>query len=106
MVLEDLNLTSLGIQMGGSAAIGAVIGFASKKIAKVIAVIVGLQLVLFKLLETRGFLQVNWGKFGGAAEEFMGGAGAQGMGFIESFVSTAGIGASFAGGFLLGFKKA
>jgi len=106
MVLENIDLTSLGVQMGGSAIIGAVIGFAAKKIAKIIAIIVGLELVLFKFLESRGVISVNWGRLTDSSAEIVDGGAAAGQSFIEAFISTAGIGASFAGGFLLGFKKA
>ena len=106
MVLENVDFTSLGIQMGGSAIIGAVIGFAAKKIAKVIAIIVGLELVLFKFLESRGVISVNWSRLTGGAQDVAQGGAEAGQSFLTAFISTAGIGASFAGGFLLGFKKA
>jgi uncharacterized membrane protein (Fun14 family) len=101
-----IDPTSLGLQMGGSALMGAVIGFAAKKIAKIIAIIVGLELVLFKFLESRGILQINWDRLGGAFESFASDAPGQAQSLINTFVSTAGIGVGFAGGFLLGFKRA
>ena len=101
-----LDPTSLGLQIGGSALMGAVIGFAAKKIAKVIAVIVGAELVLFKFLESQGFLQVNWGKLGGFFENMASDAPGQAQSLVDTFISTAGIGAGFAGGFFLGFKRA
>ena len=101
-----LDIQGLGIQMGGSALIGAVIGFAAKKVAKIIAIIIGLELMLFKFLESRGVLSVNWKRLTNASQT----AADQGVQatqtFVETFVSTAGIGASFAGGFMLGFKRA
>jgi uncharacterized membrane protein (Fun14 family) len=106
MVLENLDMTSLGIQMGGSAILGAVIGFAAKKVAKLIAIIIGLELVLFKFLESRGVLSVNWDALAGTGQDAVEGGAQAGHTLIETFISTAGIGATFAGGFLLGFKKA
>lgn len=106
MVLENLDLPSLGMQMGGSAILGAVIGFAAKKIAKVIAIIIGLELVLFKFLESRGVLSVNWDRLAGASQDVAEGGADAGHTLVETFISTAGIGATFAAGFLLGFKKA
>jgi uncharacterized membrane protein (Fun14 family) len=101
-----IDLPGLGLQMGGSALMGAVIGFAAKKVAKVIAIIIGLELVLFKFLESRGVLSVNWDALTNASQT----AADQGVqatqSLVETFVSTAGIGASFAGGFVLGFKRA
>jgi uncharacterized membrane protein (Fun14 family) len=106
MVLENLDLTALGAQVGGSAIIGGVIGFAAKKVAKIIAVIVGLELVLFKFLESRGVIEVNWDRLVGAAEQAPGAAEQAGQTLIETFISTAGVGAGFAAGFFLGFKRA
>ena len=50
----------LGIEFGSGAVIGGIIGFAAKKVAKIIAIIVGLELALFKFLESRGILTVDW----------------------------------------------
>ncbi|WP_181684671.1 FUN14 domain-containing protein [Halorhabdus salina] len=106
MVLENIDPTQLGAQMGGSAIVGAVIGFAAKKIAKIIAIIIGLELMLFKFLESRGVLTVNWDRLTNASADLSEQGAQVGQTVIETFVSTAGIGASFAGGFMLGFKKA
>jgi uncharacterized membrane protein (Fun14 family) len=106
MVLEGLNLPGLGAQMGGSALVGGIIGFAAKKVAKIIAVIVGAELVLLKFLESRGVLQVNWGRLVNASEGAANSGSAVTQSLLQTFLSTAGIGASFAGGFLLGFKRA
>jgi uncharacterized membrane protein (Fun14 family) len=101
-----LDLPGLGMQMGGSALMGAVIGFAAKKVAKVIAIIIGLELVLFKFLESRGVLTVNWDRLTNASQAAADQGAQATQSLIDTFVSTAGIGASFAGGFLLGFKRA
>lgn len=101
-----IDPTGLALEVGGSAIIGAVIGFAAKKVAKIIAIIVGIQLVLFKFLETRGILQVNWEKLGGAFEGLASDAPGQAQSLVDTFISTAGIGAGFAAGFFLGFKRA
>lgn len=100
----NVDLTGLLLQMGGSGLIGLVIGFAAKKVAKIIAIIIGLQLVLFKFLETQGIIQVNWGKMGGIFENFATSAPGQAQSLVDTFVTTAGIGAGFAGGFYLGLK--
>ncbi len=58
--LDGLGLQQMGLEFGGGGLIGGIIGFAAKKVAKLIAVIVGIELALFKFLETRGILEVNW----------------------------------------------
>jgi uncharacterized membrane protein (Fun14 family) len=98
--------TTIGINVGTGAAIGGIIGFAAKKLAKVIAIIVGLELALFKFLESIDILQVNWGKLGagflGAGEA----AAAQAPpDWLMAILSTLSVGGGFAGGFLLGFKR-
>lgn len=106
-VVGQLNVdpTGLAVQMGGSALIGAVIGFAAKKVAKLVAIIVGAELVLFKFLESQGFLTVNWGKMGGVFEGLASDAPGQAQSLVDTFISTAGIGVGFAAGFYLGLRK-
>lgn len=102
-----IDLQQLGIEIGSGAVIGALIGFTAKKVAKILAVIVGLQLALFKFLESRQVLVVNWERLGAAANKTSGTATAQAPpSWLMSIVSTMGVGAGFAGGFFAGFKKA
>jgi uncharacterized membrane protein (Fun14 family) len=102
----DVDATGLALQVGGSAVVGAIIGFAAKKVAKVLAIVVGLELVLFKFLETRGIVQVNWETLGGFAEALATQAPGRAQSLVDTFVSTAGIGAGFAAGFYLGLSRA
>ena len=96
----------LGIEFGTGGVIGGIIGFAAKKIAKIIAVLVGLELALFKFLESRGILTVDWDKLSAgflkASQDAAQGAPPS---WIQTILSTLSIGAGFTGGFLLGFKK-
>lgn len=104
--LLDLDARQLGIEFGTGAVIGGIIGFAVKKVAKVVAVIIGLELALFKLLESRGILQVNWSKMGATFLEAGEKATAeQPPSWLMSILSTLSVGAGFTGGFLLGFKR-
>jgi uncharacterized membrane protein (Fun14 family) len=96
--------TQIGLEVGGGALIGGVIGFAAKKVAKIIAIIVGLELALFKFLETKGILVVNWEAIGGAAAD-AGGQAAEAPGWIVSLLAALPVTAGFTGGFLVGFKK-
>jgi uncharacterized membrane protein (Fun14 family) len=106
MALENINFPQLGTQMGGSALLGGIIGFAAKKVAKIIAAIIGLELALFKFLESRGVLEVNWTRLTNASAQAGNQAEQAGHTILEAFISTAGIGGSFAAGFLVGFKRA
>lgn len=102
----DLNFQQIGLEFGTGAVIGGIIGFAAKKVAKLIAVIIGIELALFKFLESRGVLEVNWDKLGASFMELGETATAeQPPSWLTSIISTLSIGAGFTGGFLLGFKK-
>ena len=104
----DFSLQQIGLELGTGAVIGGIIGFAAKKIAKLIAIIVGLELALFKFLETRGILEVNWQAIGGAAQNTTNSAGSaasQPPGWIMSLLSALPVSAGFSGGFLVGFKQ-
>ncbi|WP_135822660.1 FUN14 domain-containing protein [Halostella litorea] len=93
----------LGLEFGSGALIGAIIGFAAKKIAKLLAVIVGLELALFKFLESKGILTVDWNRL--SAGLLQTGEKVQDPGWIAPILSTLSIGVGFTGGFLVGFKK-
>lgn len=96
----------LGIEFGSGAAIGSVMGFAAKKVAKLIAVLVGIELALFKFLESRGILTVDWERL--SSGMMKAGEAAQGgtpPSWMMSILSTLSVGAGFTGGFLVGFRK-
>lgn len=102
----DIDPQKLGLELGTGAVIGGIIGFAAKKIAKLIAVIVGLELALFKFLESRGVLTVNWEKLGGAFESLGSAATAETPpSWVETILSTLSVSAGFTGGFFVGFKR-
>lgn len=106
MALE-LNLQQLGLELGSGAVIGGVIGFAAKKVAKLIAVIVGLELALFKFLESRGILTVDWERLtAGFVQASQDAAAGAPPSWLQTILSTLSISAGFTGGFMLGFKRA
>jgi len=96
----------LGLEFGSGAVIGGLIGFTAKKVAKVVAIIVGLELALFKFLESREILTVDWGRLtaglAGTAESAASGTPPS---WVMTVLSTLSISAGFTGGFLLGFRK-
>ena len=102
----DINLSSLGLEMGTGAVIGGVMGFAAKKVAKLVAVLVGLELALFKFFESRGILTVDWEKL--SAGFLRAGEAATAStppSWLQTILSTFSISGGFAGGFMLGFRK-
>jgi uncharacterized membrane protein (Fun14 family) len=104
---SGIGLEQLGLTVGSGAVLGGVLGYASKKLVKVAVVLAALEAGLLMYLEEKGVLNVYWGDFSG----LLSGSGSSGEGItsgVSNIASLAGalpIGASFAGGFLLGFKK-
>ncbi|ELY89257.1 FUN14 domain-containing protein [Natrinema altunense] len=102
----DLDPTALGLEVGGGAVIGGVIGFAAKKIAKLLAIIVGVQLMAFRYLESQGIIIVDWNRLSAGLLKTQARAGdAANSHWIHSLLSTLSIGAGFTGGFLIGFRR-
>lgn len=102
----SIDPTSLGLEFGSGAVVGGIIGFAAKKVAKVIAVIVGLELAVFKFLESRGILSVDWEKLtAGMLKTTEAAASGTPPSWLSTLLSTLSVSAGFTGGFLVGFKK-
>ncbi|SNZ03992.1 Uncharacterized membrane protein, Fun14 family [Natronoarchaeum philippinense] len=99
----ELDPQQLGLELGSGAVIGGLIGFAAKKLAKLLAVIIGVELALFKFLESKGILTVDWERLTNGLVSTQ--EKVQNPGWIEPILSTLSIGAGFTGGFLVGFKR-
>jgi uncharacterized membrane protein (Fun14 family) len=101
-----IDFQQLGIEAGSGAVIGGIVGFAAKKVAKVIAILVGLELALFKFLESRGILSVDWEKLSsGLVTTSQDAATGAPPDWVMSILSTLSISGGFAAGFLVGFKQ-
>lgn len=102
----ELDPTALGLEIGSGAAVGALVGFAAKKTAKLVAVLVGIQLAVFKYLESREILTVDWERLtGGLMEAKQVAESSTPPPWLDSILSTLSVSAAFTGGFLVGFKK-
>ena len=112
----ELDPLSLGIEVGGGGVLGFLTGYAAKKVVKVVAVLIGAQLALFKFLETRGVLEVNWERLytgagnatTAAANATVGGNETSAQtngGLFESILSAIPVGSGFALGAFVGFKR-
>jgi uncharacterized membrane protein (Fun14 family) len=104
---SELGMEQLLMTVGSGAVLGGVLGFAAKKLLKLAAILTVLEAGLLMYLEEKGVLNVYWGDF----SSLLSGSGSSGGGIasgVSNLASLAGalpIGASFAGGFFLGFKK-
>jgi len=99
----DLDPT-LGLEFGGGALIGGIIGFATK-IAKLLAVIVGVQLMAFRYLESQGIVVVDWNRLSAGILKTQERTQGADIHWFQSVLSTLSIGAGFTGGFLIGFQR-
>jgi uncharacterized membrane protein (Fun14 family) len=102
----EIDPQQLGLEFGSGAVVGGIIGFAAKKVAKLIAVIVGLEMALFKFLESRGIMTVDWNRL--SAGVLQAGETAQSgtpPSWVTTLLSTLSVGAGFTGGFMVGFRK-
>lgn len=97
---------TLGLQLGTGAVVGAIIGFAAKKVAKIIAVLVGIEMALGAFLESRGLITVKWDKLtGGIVKAGQQAASGTPPSWLMSILSTLSVGVGFTGGFLVGFHR-
>jgi len=109
--MVDIGLQQIGLELGSGAVIGGLIGFTAKKVAKIIAFLIGLQLALFKFLESQSILVVDWerlsaGLVNASTTASDAATANQPPSVITSFLSVLPVSAGFTGGFVVGFKKA
>jgi uncharacterized membrane protein (Fun14 family) len=98
--------------LAGGGAVGAVAGFAGKKLANVaktiILVLAGVQFAVFAAAEYYGLIDVDWAGFQNGLVEFMGVASSKAANVappvMDTLLATAPVSGGFLGGFLLGFK--
>jgi uncharacterized membrane protein (Fun14 family) len=106
-LLMSLELQRFGLEVGSSAIIGGIVGFASKKVAKLLLILVGLELAFLQALEVYGLIDVKWNAInsGVASLQKMVQQDAPPPDVV-TVLSSLSIGGGFVGGFLLGFKRA
>lgn len=108
--MVDIGLQQIGLELGTGAVIGGLIGFTAKKVAKAIAILVGLELALFKFLESQDVLAVDWerlsaGLVNASTAASDAATGNQPPGIVTSFLSVIPVSAGFTGGFFVGFRR-
>lgn len=103
-MLEALDVQSLAVEFALGAVLGGVVGYGFGKVARLLAIILGVQLAVFRFLESKGIVVVHWDRLTGGLVD----ASAAGVdqGWVVSLLSTVTVATGFAAGFLVGFKKA
>jgi len=104
-MLLQIDPQALGLQFGTGAVIGGLIGYFAKKVAKVLAFIVGLELALFAFLEKKGYMSVRWDALSGGLLDASETAAEVSDGWVAPTVSAAAVTGGFAGGLYLGFWR-
>lgn len=97
-------LTPLVFQLGAGGVAGFVVGYALKKLAKIVAFIAGLFFIILLYLGYTGIINVNYDKFIAAIEGLMHSVGGASS-WITAVIAALPFAATFAVGFAVGLKK-
>lgn len=94
-------------QLGVGGVLGALAGYAVKKVAKVVAVLLGLLFVIVQLLAFHKMITINWGNIAHALQPHMtaSGAGHAATSLWKVLLYNVPFGAAFGFGFYFGLKK-
>lgn len=95
--------TPLVFQLGTGAIGGFVVGYAIKKVAKLIVVLIGIFLLALVYLSSQSILTVNYDKLFDAVSDGLGGAGSA-VGWLTPIIAHLPFAGSFLAGFFFGFK--
>jgi uncharacterized membrane protein (Fun14 family) len=94
---------SLGYQLGIGGIGGFIVGYAAKKISKLIVIVLGLFIVALLFLGVRGIISINYDALWNALANSLGMAESA-FSWIVGVISLLPFAGSFIVGFLLGFK--
>jgi uncharacterized membrane protein (Fun14 family) len=94
---------SLGYQLGIGGIGGFIVGYAAKKISKLIVIVLGLFIVALLYLGVRGIISINYDALWNALANSLGMAESA-FSWIVGVISLLPFAGSFIVGFLLGFK--
>jgi len=98
------GIAQLGTNVGGAAAVGGLMGWATKKLVKVVAVLVGIELGLLGYLANQGVISVHWSQLSSMMTGIEHSA-TQAPSLLATGLAATGIGVGFTGGFAYGFHK-
>jgi len=97
-------LSPLVFQLGVGGIGGFIVGYAIKKISKLIVILLGLSIIALLYLGTRGIIGINYDALWNALAGLVGSA-AQAFSWLIGLISLIPFMGSFLVGFLLGFKR-
>ncbi|OVE86161.1 FUN14 domain-containing protein [Natronolimnobius baerhuensis] len=103
----DVDPTTLTLEFLGGAILGALVGFGTKRVAKLLAVIIGVQLMVVRYLESQEILIIDYERLTAGligSQEQVASAEAN-VHWLESILSTIPVGLGFVSGFLVGYHR-
>jgi uncharacterized membrane protein (Fun14 family) len=96
-------VSPLVFQLGVGGVGGFVVGYALKKLSKLILILIGLFILALIYLSTQGIININYGSLWSALSGLIG-LGSSAFSWLVGVISLLPFAASFIGGFLLGLK--
>ncbi len=104
--METLEfITPLATQLGIGGITGFCVGYATKKVAKLAAILLGLGFLTLQYLAYKGIIAIDYTAMKIWASSLIGEAG-EAQGFITAIFANLPFGTGFAGGIALGLKMA
>ena len=97
-------LTPMAGEIGIGGIGGFLVGYAMKKIAKLVALVVGLGFLGLQYIAYKGFIIIDYSALQAWATNLLGEAGGV-QTWVTDFIIHVPFGAAFVGGFYLGLKK-
>jgi uncharacterized membrane protein (Fun14 family) len=96
-------VSPLVFQLGVGGVGGFVVGYALKKLSKLILILIGLFILALIYLSTQGIININYNSLWSALSDLIG-VGSSVFSWLIGVISLLPFAASFIGGFLLGLK--
>lgn len=103
-MLESIPVGRLLAEFGLGAVAGGVLGYATSKMARLLAVVLAVQLALFRFLESRGIVVVHYDRLTAGLVDARNAV--EDPGWIVPVLSTAAIALGFGIGFAIMFQRA
>jgi len=99
------ELNAILFQLGFGAIAGFAVGYAFKKLLKLLIIVLGLLTLAIMYLQWQGILQVNYEQLVQKIEDWIKGFAGEGTSMVSQAVANLPFAAAFIGGFAIGFKK-
>ncbi|WP_247000230.1 FUN14 domain-containing protein [Halosolutus gelatinilyticus] len=101
----DVDPTTLSSGLLAAAALGGCLGFGTKRLAKPLAIILAIELMIVRYLESVGIVAVDWRRLAAAFVGSGGDAAVAAGSWAGPVLSVLSIGVGFVGGFLIGYHR-